>query len=201
MFQLLLKIQKKMKKIFVQCKTNCIFQLWFSSANSSLHFIRGWKFPQTLGLNKRKPESGNDSTENSNIFKLNDNVPTTCKTSSKLFLEFCVGYFGKLWTCWQARTHADIMAVCSDYSLVDNEFFFDRFNNFNEARKIPTWYYRHPRSFNTILNFYRTGKLHLADEMCVLAFGWVSPKISCSNQLPKYKSGSQWTKTDVFVYL
>ena len=55
----------------------------------------------------------------------------------------------------RARTHQEIIAICSDYSIVENEFFFDR----------------HPRSFNTILNFYRTGKLHLADEMCVLAFG------------------------------
>ena len=53
-----------------------------------------------------------------------------------------------------ASTDEAIMRCADTYSLVDNEFFFDR----------------HPRSFVAILNFFRTGRLHIADEMCVVAF-------------------------------
>ena len=54
----------------------------------------------------------------------------------------------------KGHSHDKIMELCDAYSIVENEYFFDR----------------HPRSFNAILNYYRTGSLHVVDEMCVMAF-------------------------------
>jgi len=61
----------------------------------------------------------------------------------------------------QTRSHEEILDICDSYSLVDNEYFFDR----------------HPKCFKSILNYYRTGKLHVVDEMCVMAFRQAFEKI------------------------
>lgn len=57
-------------------------------------------------------------------------------------------------TATRPVTHEEIIRLCDDYDLNNGEFFFDR----------------HPRSFTSVINFYRTGKLHLVDDICVISF-------------------------------
>ena len=63
------------------------------------------------------------------------------------------------------------MTLVTDYSLADNEYFFDRHPRSGiEASAQAAENVFFDRSFNSILNFYRTGKLHVNEELCVLTF-------------------------------
>lgn len=65
--------------------------------------------------------------------------------------QFPLTRLGQLGAC---TNFDDILAVCDDYDVTCNEFFFDR----------------HPGAFGTILTFLRAGKLRLLREMCALSF-------------------------------
>ncbi|XP_004469889.1 delayed-rectifier potassium channel regulatory subunit KCNS1 [Dasypus novemcinctus] len=54
-----------------------------------------------------------------------------------------------------AATEEQARRLCDDYDAAAREFYFDR----------------HPGFFLGLLHFYRTGRLHVLDELCVFAFG------------------------------
>jgi potassium voltage-gated channel Shab-related subfamily B protein 1 len=49
-----------------------------------------------------------------------------------------------------AKTVEEILNLCDYYNETNDEYYFNR----------------HPRSFNMILNLYRTGKLHIVEKFC-----------------------------------
>ena len=54
----------------------------------------------------------------------------------------------------KAKTHDDILNLVDAYSLAQNEIYFDR----------------DPATFNCVLDFYRTERLHVLDEICILDY-------------------------------
>ena len=53
-----------------------------------------------------------------------------------------------------AKSDEELLKVCDDFNKENNEFYFDR----------------QADSFISILNFYRTGKLHIIEDICVMDF-------------------------------
>uniref|UniRef100_UPI0035900F7D potassium voltage-gated channel subfamily S member 3-like n=1 Tax=Myxine glutinosa TaxID=7769 RepID=UPI0035900F7D len=82
-------------------------------------------------------------------------------------LRFPETRLGRLLGC---RTEEAILELCDDYNLASREFYFDR----------------HPGLFRHVLNFYRTGRLHVLEELCAFSFSqeieyWGLPDVSVAS--------------------
>ncbi|XP_028858633.1 potassium voltage-gated channel subfamily S member 3-like [Denticeps clupeoides] len=97
---------------------------------------------------------------------------------------------GRLLGC---RSEEAILELCDDYSLVEQEYYFDR----------------NPGVFRCVLNFYHTGHIHVMEELCVFSFNqeieyWGIPELHlgpcCSNwyqERKEYIEDREWdTRSD-----
>ena len=58
--------------------------------------------------------------------------------------------YGRIWKLINTFKQHELADLCDDFNTELNEFFFDR----------------DPTLFNYILNYYRTGKLHVSESLC-----------------------------------
>ena len=80
---------------------------------------------------------------------------------------------GRLARC---STVDDLMELCDDYSVetrYGDEDDEDEDDGGRDETVVEFFFDRHPRSFVPIVNFYRTGKLHIVDHVRVLIYFYV----------------------------
>jgi len=73
---------------------------------------------------------------------------------------------GRLARC---STVDDLMELCDDYTVETHYDNDDDDETDNDHTVVEFFFDRHPRSFVPIVNFYRTGKLHIVDHVRVLS--------------------------------
>ncbi|XP_041717123.1 potassium voltage-gated channel subfamily S member 3-like [Coregonus clupeaformis] len=71
--------------------------------------------------------------------------------AEETLLRFPHTRLGRLLRC---RSEEAILELCDDYSPTEREYYFDR----------------NPHIFISVINFYRTGRIHMMEEVCVFSF-------------------------------
>jgi hypothetical protein len=81
---------------------------------------------------------------------------------------------GKLRSC---RSEEEVLELCDAFDPDTNEYKFNR----------------QPRNFNCILNFLNTGRLHLGEETCVIAFSQVRLRSAHCALVPRPTAPRTWS--------